>query len=135
MIKKRSRPQPRIRESSPGTAEDLKDEQRGLDEQEALSYVVIPLRYGCLTACCHPSIADLLELRKLRKARQGIDASKLTNGDNKRKKSDPEGVIQGGLKKGAPADDEECVLRCLFIADLSRTWPRVLNVQGRIGRK
>ncbi|TRM67908.1 hepatocellular carcinoma-associated antigen 59-domain-containing protein [Schizophyllum amplum] len=55
------------------------------------------------------SLADLIELRKLRKAHEGIDAKKLSQGDRKkRKRAAPE--EQGGLRKGArvePAEDEE----------------------------
>jgi hypothetical protein len=60
------------------------------------------------------SIADLLELRKLRRAREGIDATKLTVGDGKKKRrrkqegeEDDSVVERGGLRKGAPADHDE----------------------------
>lgn len=51
---------------------------------------------------------DLLELRKLRKAREGIDVAKLNKGDvrKKKKRARDEGE-QGGLKKGMHEDDEE----------------------------
>jgi hypothetical protein len=61
-------------------------------------------------------VADLIELRRLRKLRQGIDASKLNKGDAKKKRKRPkedEDMDQGGLKKDVPstskevADDEE----------------------------
>ncbi|KAI4520898.1 hepatocellular carcinoma-associated antigen 59-domain-containing protein [Schizophyllum commune] len=55
------------------------------------------------------SLADLIELRKLRKHQEGIDAQKLSRGDRKkRKRTAPE--EQGGLRKGAvidPLEDEE----------------------------
>ncbi|KAL1740996.1 hepatocellular carcinoma-associated antigen 59-domain-containing protein [Schizophyllum fasciatum] len=55
------------------------------------------------------SLADLIELRKLRKSQEGIDAQKLSRGDKKkRKRTVPE--EQGGLRKGAvvdPLEDEE----------------------------
>ena len=54
-------------------------------------------------------IVDLLELRKLKKARQGINAAKLNKGDVKKKKRHHE-EDQGGLKMGASAtaaDEEE----------------------------
>jgi hypothetical protein len=66
-------------------------------------------------------LEDLLELRKLRKARQGIDVAKLNKGDVKKKKKrirEEEGE-QGGLKKGVSKDvndDDECVR--IFTTDL-----------------
>ncbi|KAJ6616285.1 hepatocellular carcinoma-associated antigen 59-domain-containing protein [Mycena sp. CBHHK59/15] len=91
MIKKRARPQPRVREISP--AEDLPppDEDEG-DENPPLD------------------LADLIELRKLRKARQGIDAAKLNKGDARKKKKRPweeEQAEQGGLRKVAPIPEDE----------------------------
>lgn len=57
-------------------------------------------------------IADLIELRKLRKSRLGIDATKLSKGDSKRKKTrDDEFLEAGGLRKGADIDVEEYKLR------------------------
>jgi hypothetical protein len=53
------------------------------------------------------SLADLLELRKLRKAREGIDVTKLNKGDLKKKRKRPKDGDQGGLKQGAPAHDDE----------------------------
>ncbi|KAK1223320.1 hypothetical protein PQX77_013797 [Marasmius sp. AFHP31] len=72
MIKKRTRPQPRVREPSPEV--DETPNEVGEEEEEKLP------------------IADLIELRKLRKSRQGIDAAKLTKGEvkKKRKKVDEE---------------------------------------------
>lgn len=61
------------------------------------------------------SLADLIELRKLRKARQGIDVDRLNKGDVKKKRRRPtedEEKDQGGLKAGASketVDDEEWV--------------------------
>jgi len=94
MIKKRTRPQTRKRESSLEALEVPEVEEEG-DEK-------LPL-------------ADLIELRRLRKSRQGIDASKLNKGDVKKKRKRPkegEEEDQGGLKKGASTskevvDDEE----------------------------
>ena len=55
-----------------------------------------------------PSLAYLLELRKLRKAREGIDVSKLNKGDvHKKKKRVRDEGEQGGLKKGVHEEDEE----------------------------
>ncbi|KAF8915390.1 hepatocellular carcinoma-associated antigen 59-domain-containing protein [Mucidula mucida] len=86
MIKKRSRPQPRVREPSPE-----EDEQGVVEEGDEK----MPL-------------ADLLELRKLRKSRQGIDVAKLNKGDMKKKRKRPaEDVDPGGLKKGYVEDEDD----------------------------
>ncbi|KAG5340420.1 hypothetical protein C0989_001660 [Termitomyces sp. Mn162] len=87
MIKKRTRPQPRVREVSP----EVREEELQAENEEEQG---LPL-------------ADLIELRKLRKARQGIDASKLNKGDVRKKKKRPREEEQGGLRKGARDDDEE----------------------------
>ena len=55
------------------------------------------------------SIADLIELRKLRKSREGIDISKLTKGDVRRKRKRPkegEEIIYG-LRPGASHDNDD----------------------------
>ncbi|KAG6861866.1 hypothetical protein C0995_011163 [Termitomyces sp. Mi166 len=88
MIKKRTRPQPRVREVSLS----LETQEEGLqaeDEEQGLP------------------LADLIELRKLRKARQGIDAAKLNKGDVRKKKKRPREEEQGGLRKGVRDDDED----------------------------
>lgn len=57
---------------------------------------------GFTRSCCR--LADLIELRRLRKSRQGIDASKLNKGDVKKKRrrpKDEEEPDQGGLKPGS----------------------------------
>jgi hypothetical protein len=55
-------------------------------------------------------LEDLIELRKLRKGRQGIDVARLNNGDVKKKKKRPrEEGEQGGLRKGVANDDDEYV--------------------------
>ena len=63
--------------------------------------------------CLYLSVADLIELRKLRKSREGIDASKLIKGDikKKKKKVKEDEELQGGLKPGASTSHEvdECV--------------------------
>jgi hypothetical protein len=62
------------------------------------------------------SIAELIEWRKLRRTRQGIDAAKLNVGDAKKKKKRVrEEQDQGGLQKKPVhhEDDVECV-PCLF---------------------
>ncbi|PPQ79495.1 hypothetical protein CVT25_003377 [Psilocybe cyanescens] len=87
VIKKRSRPQPRVRQIS------LEREDEDTPDQ---------------TEEANLPLADLLELRKLRKAREGIDVAKLNKGDLKKKKKRPrEEGEQGGLKKGGPHEDEE----------------------------
>ncbi|KDR84038.1 hypothetical protein GALMADRAFT_236633 [Galerina marginata CBS 339.88] len=87
VFKKRSRPPPRVREISLERDEEVTPE----NEEEAN----LPL-------------ADLLELRKLRKTRQGIDVAKLNKGDLKKKKKRPrEEGDQGGLKKGAHDEEED----------------------------
>ncbi|KAG5648772.1 hypothetical protein DXG03_000121 [Asterophora parasitica] len=91
MIRKRARPQTRVREISVEAEEDVPQPE---NEEEAN----LPL-------------ADLIELRKLRRARQGIDAAKLNKGDvRKKKKRVREEGDEGGLRKGAaprPEDEEE----------------------------
>ncbi|KAJ7639304.1 hepatocellular carcinoma-associated antigen 59-domain-containing protein [Roridomyces roridus] len=91
MIKKRSRPQPRIREKSPN--EDVPQPED--DDSEASG--------------SNLDINDLLELRKLRRGRQGIDAGKLNIGDARKKKKRPreEEVEQGGLRRAAVIPEEE----------------------------
>jgi len=48
-----------------------------------------------------------LELRKLRKSREGIDVAKLNKGDAKKKKKRLREEETGGLKKGAHDDEED----------------------------
>ncbi|KIM91246.1 hypothetical protein PILCRDRAFT_811763 [Piloderma croceum F 1598] len=91
MIKKRTRPQPRKRETS------LEVQEQPEIEEEADGK--LPL-------------ADLIELRRLKKLRQGIDASKLNKGDVKKKRKLPkedEDMDQGGLRKGVPSTSKEVV--------------------------
>ncbi|KAG6899602.1 hypothetical protein C0993_008763 [Termitomyces sp. T159_Od127] len=84
MIKKRTRPQPRLREVSPETQEESQaEEEQGLP------------------------LADLIEIRKLKRARQGIDVAKLNKGDARKKKRQPIQEEQGGLRKGVRDDDED----------------------------
>ncbi|KAJ7771158.1 hepatocellular carcinoma-associated antigen 59-domain-containing protein [Mycena maculata] len=92
MIKKRTRPQPRVREKSPEEEVPTPEEDEG-DVQTPLD------------------LNDLIELRKLRKARQGIDAAKLNKGDAKKQKKRPreeDDAERGGLRKAAaPIPEEE----------------------------
>ncbi|KAH8830281.1 hepatocellular carcinoma-associated antigen 59-domain-containing protein [Flagelloscypha sp. PMI_526] len=99
MIKKRSRPQPRIREPSPPP-----DDNDNAELQAQSGEASLPL-------------ADLLELRKLKKsqARQGIGIEKLNSGDGKEKKKrkrEFEDDVVPGLRPGAATtdgDDEEAL--------------------------
>ncbi|KAI0638440.1 hepatocellular carcinoma-associated antigen 59-domain-containing protein [Trametes polyzona] len=91
MIKKRSRPQPRIRQPSL----ELEDEAlpAGTSEEQAEEKL---------------DIADLIELRKLRKAREGIDVAKLYKGDVKKKRKRPkEEEVVAGLRPGASHDNDD----------------------------
>ncbi|KAF5321992.1 hypothetical protein D9619_000565 [Psilocybe cf. subviscida] len=87
IIKKRTRPQARVREISVERAEGTEEQPE--NEEDAN----IP-------------IADLLELRKLRKAREGIDVSKLNKGNPKKKKKRPR-EEEGGLKNDMPEDEDD----------------------------
>ncbi|KAG6828488.1 hypothetical protein H0H92_007803 [Tricholoma furcatifolium] len=87
MIKKRSRPQPRVREVSQERQEEPSENE---DDDNTIP------------------VAELIEIRKLKKSRQGIDASKLNIGDAKKKKKRPRTETeQGGLRKGVRDDDDE----------------------------
>ncbi|KIY73846.1 hypothetical protein CYLTODRAFT_416499 [Cylindrobasidium torrendii FP15055 ss-10] len=89
MIRKRSRPQPRVRVPSPPP--DSTNEQDLVEDSDHS----LP-------------IADLIELRKLRKSREGIDVAKLNKGDAKRKRKRlAEEVEKGGLRRTAVEDDED----------------------------
>lgn len=52
-------------------------------------------------------LADLIELRKLRKSKEGIDVAKLNKGNVKKKKRPRDESEIGGLKKGASTHDDE----------------------------
>ncbi|KAI6034903.1 hepatocellular carcinoma-associated antigen 59-domain-containing protein [Pisolithus orientalis] len=95
MIKRRTRPQVRVRETSEEVNDSQDNQQGSADEEEDKS---LPL-------------SELLELRKLRRSRQGIDVQKLSRGDAKRKKrrdiDEDEHHDIGGLKPGAKLDDED----------------------------
>ncbi|KAJ7213712.1 hepatocellular carcinoma-associated antigen 59-domain-containing protein [Mycena haematopus] len=90
MIKKRTRPQPRIREKSPDEVAPVEQDEGDEDKIDL-------------------DLHDLIELRKLRRARQGIDAAKLNKGDLRRKKKRPreEEAEQGGLRKATAIPEEE----------------------------
>jgi hypothetical protein len=66
-------------------------------------YFTLPSSYvqGC-------SVAELIELRKLKKSREGIDAAKLGKGDGKRKKKRTQSESEkGGLRPGVKGDESE----------------------------
>ncbi|KAH8984240.1 hepatocellular carcinoma-associated antigen 59-domain-containing protein [Lactarius akahatsu] len=92
MIKKRTRPQPRIREPSPDLSDTASQDAQNEGEAE------LP-------------VSELLELRKFRRARQGIDAAKLTKGDGKKKrrrKPEEDGDMpEGGLQPGAQVSEDD----------------------------
>ncbi|KAF8326423.1 hepatocellular carcinoma-associated antigen 59-domain-containing protein [Amanita rubescens] len=79
MIKKRTRPQPRVRERESSPEADKDDAVPENEEEEKLP------------------LAELIELRKLRRAREGIDVTKLQKGDGE----------LGGLQKGVRDNDED----------------------------
>ncbi|KAM5534837.1 hypothetical protein V8D89_011553 [Ganoderma adspersum] len=94
VFKKRSRPTPRSRQlSSQGEDESsAAEDSKGREEDEEKL-----------------DISDLIELRRLRKSREGIDVAKLTKGDIKKKRKLPkEGEEEAyGLKPGASTHDKE----------------------------
>lgn len=110
MIKKRSRPPPKQRQRSlerddePPSDEELQEGDEKLEYAAPFHQPLLILTEGL------NSLTDLIELRKLRRQRQGIDSTKLTKGDAKKKKKRQreDEVEQGGLKKGAEPEDE-CV--------------------------
>ncbi|KAI0832687.1 hepatocellular carcinoma-associated antigen 59-domain-containing protein [Trametes gibbosa] len=88
MIKKRSRPQPRTRLPSLEPEDSTAEGTQGQDEKI--------------------DITELIELRKLRKAREGIDVGKLYKGDTKKKrKRTKEDEVVAGLRPGASHDNDE----------------------------
>jgi len=90
MIKKRTRPQTRVRSPSPDPSDSAPTDAQ--QEQSDLP------------------VSELLEISKFRRVRQGIDASKLTKGDGKKKRrrkpDDEADMPQGGLRPGAQISDE-----------------------------
>ncbi|KAI9068453.1 hypothetical protein FKP32DRAFT_1608877 [Trametes sanguinea] len=91
MIKKRTRPQPRIRQLSI----EREDEASPVEETQEQGEEKL-------------DIADLIELRKLRKAREGIDITKLSKGDVKKKrKRVKEEEVVAGLRPGASVDHDD----------------------------
>ncbi|KAI0340739.1 hypothetical protein BDW22DRAFT_1359550 [Trametopsis cervina] len=94
MIKKRTRPQPRLRLPSPEETQETEDVAE--EEGEKID------------------VSELIELRKLRKAREGIDVNKLSKGDVRKKKKKPKeteaevgGLQQPGVSGTHEVEDEE----------------------------
>jgi len=73
-------------------------------------YLALPSFLYCTTETCIYSLEDMMALRKLRQARQGIDSSKLAMGDPKKRKTEDTEDSKGstttayGLQK--PKDDD-----------------------------
>ncbi|KIM58790.1 hypothetical protein SCLCIDRAFT_1218341, partial [Scleroderma citrinum Foug A] len=96
MIKRRTRPQLHVRETSQEEDDTAQDAQKGsADEEDDKS---LPL-------------SELLELHKLRKSRQGIDIQKLSKGVVKWRKrratEEDEHQDAGGLKPGAKVEEAD----------------------------
>ncbi|KAH9938027.1 hepatocellular carcinoma-associated antigen 59-domain-containing protein [Fomitopsis serialis] len=88
MIRKRAAPRPHLRQKPIEVEDTQEPEEEAQDKLE---------------------LADLIELRKLRRAREGIDTQTLVKGDAKKKKKRPrEGEEEvGGLKKGSSSKEDE----------------------------
>jgi hypothetical protein len=84
MIKKRSRPQPRVREISPEAEEALNSETGETGGEEKLEWVITAFTTW-ITLFNGISISELLELQKLRKSGAGIDIARLNKGVIKKK--------------------------------------------------
>ena len=104
MIKKRTRPRPHVRERevSLEADEDVVPEN---DEEAELPYAPMLCSFGCFIMLNR--LADLMELRKLRRAKGGIDVTKLQRGVVEKKRPREDEV--GGLRKGARDDEDEYV--------------------------
>jgi len=136
MFKKRTRPQNQTTRERSILQDDAEAEERppnddlaedGDEKLPCVAYTFHPA-YSFVLISIH-RLSDLLELRKLRKSRQGIDSVRLTKGDTKKKKRKrPDDLGQmdiGGLKQGVvPTTEEEeyaCSLQALFTNILTST--------------
>lgn len=120
MIKKRTRPTTAARSKLPTDDDTPKGDSTEpteplVEEGEELRFVfaaslIRPLHEHGLIAL---SIADLLELQRIRKSKQGIDSLKLNKGVAKRRRRTEEEEEQekGGLKPGTK-QHETYVKRC-----------------------
>ena len=74
------------------------------------------------------SLDDLIELRKLRRARKGIDVTKLNKGEPRKRKKNadaddgstttPVGLIKGKTRE---IEEAECVFACMLLSSLFKT--------------
>jgi hypothetical protein len=150
MIKKRSRPQTRREPSRVDKANDVTATpeggkpaaSQGSDTEEVGLPYVLYLYYREVCLCSTHSVHELIELRKLRQAREGIDASRLVTGDVKRRRKrrpEDEEQVQAGLRQGTGtgfADDEDgCVVMCGLTGRRggSRTKGRGQRCEGPAG--
>lgn len=115
IIKRRTRPKARIRDRSAepelATVPVDSETQQSEDEEKNLPCVPFPHSPTQPNNIAHSrSLEDIIELRKLRRAREGIDVSKLNKGEpRKRKKAADDGstTTPTGLIKGAKKDEED----------------------------
>ena len=63
-------------------------------------------------SCMLCRLADLIELRKLRRSREGIDVTKLQKGDAKKKMKRVREEEVEGLRKGGMRDDDDEYVQC-----------------------
>lgn len=115
IIKKRSRPTSRVRERSvepePDVTQSAPAEEDGdEDEDKNLPCVTFSVPTTNRHFTHSRSLDELLELRRLRRARQGIDVTKLNKGEpRKRKKAAEDGATTTptGLIKGVNKELQE----------------------------
>lgn len=102
MIKKRSRPTTRVRELSPDEPEPQTEE--GLNPIPCVTILHRVLKVSFF------SISDLLEFRKFKKTKLGIDSNKLSKGDGRRsKRTDTDLGVEstGGLRRPEVVREDE----------------------------
>lgn len=111
MIKRRSRPQSRVREKSPEIEDSPSAHVSDPDEDDEDKSLPCVFSSPDVQARSHLNrLSELLELRRLRKARQGIDVHKLSSGDarkRRRRNVEEPPEEQGGLRAGAGAKTED----------------------------
>lgn len=115
IIKKRARPTARIREPSPLVEEEKVSET---EEEQNLPFVILFLKCTVDLLITLGSLEELLELRRLRRARQGIDVSKLNKGETKKRKKKaeddgstktPSGLVGAATSSRREDEDDEYV--------------------------
>ncbi|KAI0290078.1 hepatocellular carcinoma-associated antigen 59-domain-containing protein [Multifurca ochricompacta] len=103
MIKKRTRPQPRVRFPSPDPSDSVPVDKQQKNVANNEDEAELP-------------VSELLELRKFRRARQGIDSSTLIKGDIKKKRrrksedggeNEPAGGLQPGAQMSEDSDSDD----------------------------